>query len=92
MISEDLMKRLLSAMGNNGIKRDVEELKTFRDAVNAFDGFGKFDTYWVLDGLYGMEQDCLDLAKEYHALYEELNRLRHEKWGDDCEPTGDTND
>ena len=90
MIPEDIYKKLLRIFGTDRIGKEseleLEKLKTYREAINNFDSYNKFDALWILDGIWGTEQECLDMAKEYHALYEELNNKRRDKWGDDCEP------
>ena len=90
MIPEDLYKKLIYLnsleYGEKEGEHEEEKLNLLRESINNFDSYTKGDAYWILDGIWGIEQECLDLAKEYHALYEELNRLRHDKWGDDCEP------
>jgi len=90
MIPEDLYKKLLHIFGTSGIKKDceqeMEKLNAYREAIDNFGSYDKFDAYWVLDGIWGTIQDHKTMAEEYQKLYDELNKKRHEKWGDDCEP------
>lgn len=93
MIPENIYKKIIDLYGGKYCEKESEheekKLNILREAINNFDTYTKGDSYWILDGIWGMEQECLDLAKEYHALYEELNRLRHEKWGEDCDKFGE---
>ena len=90
MIPEDLYKKLINLSGlDYGEKEgehEEEKLNLLREAINNFDSYTKGDAYWILDGIWGIEQTHLTYAEEYHKLYEELNKKRHEKWGEDCEP------
>ncbi len=90
MIPEDLYKKIVYMYGlEHGEKEsehENEKLNLLRDAINNFDTYTKGDAYWILDGIWGEEQDHLSYAEAYHKLYEELNKKRHDKWGDDCEP------
>jgi hypothetical protein len=87
MIPEDLYKKLIDLYGleygEKESEHETEKLNLLREAINNFDTYTKGDAYWILDGIWGEEQDHLTYAEAYHKLYEELNKKRHEKWGED---------